>query len=62
MKGPTMLPKDPVILLSYINLKLRDFYPSLDELCAAEQISREELEKTFASIDYAYDAEANAFV
>lgn len=57
-----MLPKDPVILLSYINLKLRDFYPSLDELCAAEQISREELEKTFASIDYAYDAEANAFV
>ncbi len=27
------LPKDPVILLSYINTQLRDFYPSLDELC-----------------------------
>ena len=25
-----MIPKDPVMLLSYINLKLRDFYPSLD--------------------------------
>ena len=29
----TVLPKDPVILLSYINTQLRDFYPSLDELC-----------------------------
>ncbi|HJB69908.1 MAG TPA: DUF4250 domain-containing protein, partial [Candidatus Flavonifractor avistercoris] len=28
-----MLPKDPVILLSVINTKLRDFYPSLDALC-----------------------------
>ncbi len=28
----TVLPKDPVILLSYINTQLRDFYPSLDEL------------------------------
>ena len=27
----TVLPKDPVILLSYINTQLRDFYPNLDE-------------------------------
>lgn len=27
------IPKDPVMLLSFINMKLRDFYPSLDELC-----------------------------
>ena len=26
------IPKDPMILLSYVNLKLRDFYPSLDEM------------------------------
>lgn len=31
----TVLPKDPVILLSYINTQLRDFYPSLDELCSS---------------------------
>ena len=28
-----MIPKDPVMLLSYVNLKLRDFYSSLDALC-----------------------------
>ena len=30
------LPKDPVILLSYINTQLRDFYPSLDAFCEAQ--------------------------
>ena len=28
-----MIPKDPVMLLSFVNLKLRDFYSSLDALC-----------------------------
>lgn len=37
------LPKDPVILMGFINMKLRDFYPSLDELCADMQIDRSEL-------------------
>ena len=27
------LPKDPMMLFSFINMKLRDFYPSLDALC-----------------------------
>ena len=27
------LPNDPIMLLSMINLKLRDFYPTLDALC-----------------------------
>jgi hypothetical protein len=31
-----MLPRDPMILLSYVNLKLRDFYPDLDSFCAGE--------------------------
>ena len=38
------LPKDPVMLLSAINLKLRDYYKSLDELCEDLNISRDELE------------------
>ena len=27
------IPKDPVMLLSYLNTQLRDFYPDMDELC-----------------------------
>ena len=42
-----MLPQDPIILLSYVNTKLRDEYSSLDELCAAldadEAVVREAL-------------------
>ena len=30
-----MIPEDPVILLSFVNTKLRDEYPNLDELCAS---------------------------
>ena len=33
-----MLPQDPMILLSYLNTKLRDFYPTLDALCDDLQI------------------------
>ena len=55
------LPKDPVLLLSAINLKLRDYYKSLDELCEDLNISRDELEMKLKQIDYAYDADANQF-
>ena len=27
------LPKDPMMLFSVVNMKLRDVYPSLDALC-----------------------------
>lgn len=40
------LPKDPIILLSVVNTKLRDFYPSLDALCEDMQVQKEELIKT----------------
>ena len=42
------LPKDPAILLSCVNTKLRDEYPSLSELCAALDADRAELESTLA--------------
>ena len=38
-------PKDPMMLLSWVNMKLRDFYDSLDELCEDMEIDRIELEK-----------------
>ena len=57
-----MLPSDPVILLSAVNTKLRDFYSDLADLCAGEDISQETLEEKLAAIGYAYDPERNQFV
>jgi hypothetical protein len=57
-----MIPKDPVMLLSFINLKLRDFYGSLDALCDDLDADRMEIEAKLATIDYHYDSEKNQFV
>ncbi len=57
-----MLPKDPAMLLSVVNTKLRDFYDSLDSLCDDLDAERESVEKTLAGIGYTYDAEKNQFV
>jgi hypothetical protein len=57
-----MLPKDPVMLLSFVNLKLRDFYGSLDALCDDMDADRGEIESKLAGIDYHYDEEKNQFV
>lgn len=56
------LPKDPAMLLSVINTKLRDFYPSLDELCAQMDVDKQVLEDRLASIAYEYDTDTNQFV
>lgn len=56
------LPKDPMILLSVDNTKLRDFYTDLDTLCQEMQIEKKELTEKLASIDYEYDAGLNQFV
>ena len=56
------LPSDPMILLSFINTKLRDFYPSLDALCEDANISKDEIVKKLSAIDYTYNAELNEFV
>lgn len=58
----TGLPGDPVILLSVINTKLRDYYPTLDALCDDMQIDRKELSEKLDLIDYEYDARRNQFV
>lgn len=57
-----MIPKDPVMLLSYVNLKLRDFYGSLQAFCDDMDISEEEITEKLASIDYHYNKEKNQFV
>ena len=57
----TGLPKDPILLLSVVNTKLRDYYPSLDALCDDMDVSRGVLEEKLGMIDYRYDAEKNQF-
>lgn len=55
------LPKDPMILLSYVNTQLRDFYPSLEELCESLCISEKEISEKLKSIDYHYNKTNNQF-
>ncbi len=51
-----------MILLSLVNTKLRDFYPSLDSFCEDADISKDEIIQKLSAIDYTYNAELNKFV
>lgn len=57
-----MIPKDPAILLSFINTKLRDEFFSLDDLCAALDADASDIRKVLAVLDYHYDSAHNQFV
>ena len=57
-----MIPKDPFILLSYVNTQLRDYYDSLEALCSLRGIRRDWLIETLAGIDYQYDEKTNQFI
>ncbi len=57
-----MIPKDPNMLLSYINLKLRDFYSDFEALCDDLDISLRETEEKLNSVGYFYDKEKNQFI
>lgn len=55
------LPLDPTMLLSVVNMNLRDRYDSLDEFCRAENVSKDDIEKRLSAIDYYYEVGANQF-
>ena len=57
-----MIPNDPVMLLSFLNLKLRDYYSSLDALCDDLDISKSEIEEKLKTIGYLYNPDRNQFV
>jgi hypothetical protein len=57
-----MLPQDPVILLSYLNTKLRDQYPSLEALCDDLQADAGEITEKLKAVGYNYDPQRNQFV
>lgn len=56
------LPKDPAMLLSIVNMQLRDKEPSLAMLAGKFQTSEDEIKKKLAMIGYEYDPEVNQFV
>lgn len=57
-----MIPQDPMILLSYLNTQLRDYFSSLEELCSAMNLDQQEIEDKMRDITYVYDRESNQFI
>ncbi len=55
------LPKDPMMLFSVINMKLRDCYASLDELCEDMNVNKDELIGTLKAVGFEYSSEQNKF-
>lgn len=56
------LPNDPMMLLSFVNMKLRDFYPTLDDMCEDMDIDKNSIITKLAAIDYKYNEDLNKFV
>ncbi len=56
------IPNDPMILLSFINTKLRDEYDSLALLCEDLNLNQQELAAKLSAIDYTYNPELNRFL
>lgn len=56
-----MIPKDPVMLLSYINTQLRDLYDSYEDLCKSLDLDQNEVKQKLSMIGYEYDESLNQF-
>ena len=56
-----MLPQDPMILLSVLNTRLRDQYPSLTALCEDLDVEQNALEEKLAAAGFRYSPERNRF-
>lgn len=61
MKSNDSLPQDPYILLSTINMKLRNQFKDIYKLCQYYNIDITELYAKLKSIDYVYDPHLNQF-
>lgn len=54
-------PKDPIMLMSWVNMKLRDFYPNLETLCEDLEIAKEDLLERLGAAGFEYNRELNKF-
>ncbi len=61
-KRKCMLPKDPIMLLSYVNMKLRDYYSSLKLFCEDLDVDEQEVMDKLSSIGYHYNEKRNQFL
>ena len=57
-----MLPGDPIMLLSFVNMKLRDQYSSLDALCEDMDESKDAIVAKLAEVGYEYNQDRNQFI
>ena len=57
----TEFPSEVMMLLSFVNMKLRDCYGSLDEMCSDMQIDRHWLEDKLGSVGFQYNKAQNKF-
>jgi hypothetical protein len=55
------LPKDPFMLLSMVNMKLRDGYDTLDSLCRDLDVEKEELTRRLRAAGFEYVETINQF-
>ena len=56
------IPNDPMMLVSYLNTQLRDFYPSLEELCKSMDLDQQQICGKLKAVDYRYDVTTNRFI
>ena len=56
-----MIPNDPIMLLSFINTRLRDQYSSLDALCDDLDVDKKQIINTLKSVGYIYSPQKNQF-
>lgn len=57
-----MIPNDPAMLLSFMNMKLRDYGKNLEEICEDLDIDAQEIEEKLSAIGCRYDRKQNRFV
>lgn len=57
-----MIPNDPIMLLSFVNLKLRDYYGSLDDMCDDLDLVKSDVVEKLGKVGYTYDKDRNQFV
>ena len=55
------IPNDPIMLLSFVNMKLRDSYSSFEDLCEDMDISADEITQKLSAAGFEYDKEQNRF-
>lgn len=55
------VPKDPYMLFSFVNTKLRDDFSTLDLFCENYDEDKDDILKKLGDIGYSYDSEQNRF-